>query len=287
MIEDRAIASDLFGGPAPTARPARAMGGHQSSRAGTHTWLTPLPLVRAVGPFDLDPCAVPNHPTADRLICLPNDGLAADWRGARVWMNPPYGHYAAAWLRRLAHHGRGTALIFARTETEAFMAHVWRAATALLFLEGRINFHWAFPDGVTGDPTECHHRWGKMDPALPKSGLACTICGMAQANSGAPSVLVAYGMADADVLAGEPLAGAFVPLLVPRGWLVMALPEPSWSGLVRSTLGGRGPVSLSTLYRLVQTHPKATRNPHWRAKVRQVLQQGPFERVDRGVWRAA
>lgn len=279
---------DLFGVvAADRVATRRTMGGHQSPMAGTHTWLTPLPVVRALGPFGLDPCGVPGHQTADRLICLPQDGLAADWGDDRVWMNPPYGHYAAAWLRRLANHGRGTALIFARTETEAFFAHVWRAATALLFLEGRVNFHWAFPGGVTGDPTGCRHRWAKMDPANPKSGMACTSCGAAEANSGAPSVLVAYGMGDADVLAGEPLPGAFIPLLIPRSWLVQALPDPTWSGLVRSALVGRGPVSLAHLYRLVQTHPKAARNPHWREQVRKVLQQGVGERVERGVWCAA
>lgn len=281
------MTDDLFGYSAPAPTTSRTMGGHQSARAGTHTWLTPLPLVRAVGPFDLDPCGVRGHPTADRVICLPQDGLSADWGRGRVWCNPPYGHYAAAWLRRMAQHGHGTALIFARTETEAFFAHVWRAATALLFLEGRINFHWDF-GGVSGDPTGCRHVWAKMEPDKPKSGMACRVCGMAEANSGAPSVLVAYGMRDADVLAGQPLPGAFVPLLVPRSWLVGAMPtEPSWAALVRKALAGRGPVALADLYRLVADHPKAARNPNWRAKVRQVLQLGAGQRVDRGLWASA
>lgn len=246
--------TDLFGHVAPDPAARTGMAQHESTNAETHTWLTPLPLVRALGPFDVDPCAYPGHQTADRLICWPEDGLAADW-GGRAWVNPPYGHHLVRWLRKLADHGHGTALIFARTETAAFFAHVWGSATALLFLEGRVSF--LRPDGR---------------PA---------------GNGGAPSVLVAYGMRDADVLAGEPVPGAFVPLLVPRSWLVQALPDPTWSGLVRSALVGRGPVSLAHLYRLVQQHPKAARNPHWRAKVRQVLQQGVGQRVDRGVWAAA
>lgn len=66
------------------------MGSHQSHRAQTTTWLTPLNITDALGEFDLDPCGYPGWPTANDLICLPDDGLAADWYG-RVWLNPPYG----------------------------------------------------------------------------------------------------------------------------------------------------------------------------------------------------
>lgn len=68
------------------------------------------------GTFHLDPCGYPGWATADRLICLPDDGLAVPWDG-RVWLNPPYGREVWTWLDRLAQHGHGTALIFARTET--------------------------------------------------------------------------------------------------------------------------------------------------------------------------
>lgn len=252
---------------------SRAMGSHQSSRAGTHTWLTPLPLVRSLGPFGVDPCAVPGHQTADRLICLPEDGLAADWRDDRAWVNPPYGNHLSAWLGRLAHHGKGTAFVFARTETAAFFEGVWNAATALLFLEGREHFHWAFPGGVTGDPTGCAHVWAKMEPEKPKSGLACTVCGMAQANSGAPSVLVAYGMADADVLAGAPVPGAFIPLLIPRSMLVPHL-DLSWSEVMRAWLARQpNAVSVADAYRFFARHPKTRGREHWRAQVRKQLQQ--------------
>ena len=157
---------------------ARAMGGHQSHRATTTTWLTPPHILRALGRFDLDPCAHPAWPTADRLICLPEDGLAADWEG-RVWLNPPYGSATWAWLDKLAEHGTGTALVFARTETVGFVEQVWGKADALLFLHGRLHFHRA--DGRRAD-----------------------------ANSGAPSVLVAYGAEDARILSLCGLAGTYV-----------------------------------------------------------------------------
>lgn len=161
----------------------RAMGSHQSARAKTTTWLTPPDLIDALGPFDLDPCAAPSPrpwSTAARHIELPEDGLAADWAG-HVWLNPPYSHEAWRWLSKLADHGDGIALVFARTETAGFVSEVWGKATALLFIHGRLHFHHA--DGTRAD-----------------------------ANSGAPSVLVAYGEPAAERLERAVLAGSFVRL---------------------------------------------------------------------------
>ena len=163
-----------------TRAPVRAMGSHQSHRAGSTTWLTPPHILYALGRFDLDPCAHPGWPTADRHISLPDDGLSAEWSG-RVWMNPPYGAEVWDWLDRLHDHGQGTALIFARTETAGFVRCVWRRATAVAFLHGRLHFH--HPDGTR-----------------------------AAANSGAPSVLVAYGEEDARLLRRAPLDATFLRL---------------------------------------------------------------------------
>lgn len=157
-----------------------AMGSHQSARAESVVWLTPPHILEALGPFDLDPCGAPGWKTAERVILLPENGLTAQWSG-RVWLNPPYSEEAWRWLARLADHGRGTALIFARTETSGFVAQVWNKATALFFIHGRLHFHHA--NGVR-----------------------------AKANSGAPSVLVAYGEEDAERLRHCGLAGTFVQL---------------------------------------------------------------------------
>lgn len=107
-----------------------------SVHAESHTWLTPLPLVRALGEFDLDPCAYPGHETAKRLICLPEDGLSADWSG-RVWLNPPYGKHAQDWLLKLQAHGNGVALIFARLETRWIKPFL---SNGFFVIDGRIAF---------------------------------------------------------------------------------------------------------------------------------------------------
>jgi len=157
------------------------MGSHQSARAETTTWLTPLHIIDDLGPFDLDPCGRNDWPTADSKFVLPTDGLAQKWYG-RVWLNPPYGMEAWAWLSRLAEHGTGTALIFARTETAGFVSQVWEKATAVRFLHGRLYFHRS-----NGE--------------------------RAKANSGAPSVLVAYGRYDAERLANSELPGTYLPVV--------------------------------------------------------------------------
>lgn len=159
------------------------MGSHQSAKAMTTTWLTPPEVIDALGPFDLDPCAAPSPrpwPTATEHIELPRDGLAEPWKGM-VWCNPPYSFEAWKWLNRLADHGNGIALIFARTETAGFVREVWGKATALLFIHGRLHFHYS--DGVR-----------------------------ATANSGAPSVLVAYGDKAAERLTTSGIAGSLVRL---------------------------------------------------------------------------
>lgn len=109
---------------------------------GKEDWLTPPEIIRSLGPFDLDPCSPMPRPwdTAAKHYTLADNGLMKEWEG-KVWMNPPYGNETERWMRKLAHHGHGIALIFARTETKSFFPWVWEYATAILFVKGRINFY--------------------------------------------------------------------------------------------------------------------------------------------------
>lgn len=170
---------DLFGAP---KRSRNGMGGHQSADSEKEIWLTPPEILQSLGPFDLDPCACLEPrpwPTATVHYTKSDNGLMLPWRG-RCWVNPPYTTAAVGiWLKRLADHGTGTALIFARTDTEAFHEQVWDRATAILFLRGRLFFH---------------HANGKR----------------AAHNAGAPSCLVAYGLVDAQLLRRSGVPGRFI-----------------------------------------------------------------------------
>lgn len=163
------------------------MGSHQSAAMLKDEWLTPPEIIDALGgpySFDLDPCSPINRPwpTAKEHFTIADNGLLKPWRG-RIWFNPPYGGptIVGPWMRRMADHGTGTALIFARTETDLFFETVWKKATALLFFRGRLHFH---------------HVDGKR----------------AKANAGAPSVLIAYGEEDAEILKDCTIEGQYVRL---------------------------------------------------------------------------
>jgi hypothetical protein len=140
-----------------------SLSGHQSARMKNDEWLTPPSIIASLGQFDLDPCAPIDRPwgTAARHFDINDNGLSQQWHG-RVWMNPPFGKEAIKWMRKLANHGNGIALIPARTETAMFYETVWGKADGILFIKGRPHFHYV--DGKR-----------------------------AAFNSGAPICLVAYG----------------------------------------------------------------------------------------------
>jgi hypothetical protein len=161
------------------------MSGHQRPNRGrSDDWLTPPDLIESLGPFDLDPCASDRQPwrTATVQYTRADDGLSKPWQGF-VWCNPPFGPEWPVWLERLADHGKGIALINARTETRPFHRLVWDRADALFFFKGRLHFH----RPVTGE--------------------------RASFNAGAPSVLVGYGGTATSRMAGLQVPGRCI-----RGW---------------------------------------------------------------------
>lgn len=119
-------------------------------------------------------------PTAAKHFTIADDGLKKEWSG-RVWLNPPYGRDTIKWMARMAMHGRGTALVFARTETEMFFRYVWPIATAVYFIKGRLPFH-----DTRGELT--------------------------RSRSVAPSILIAYSKYDAERLSDCCYPGKLIQL---------------------------------------------------------------------------
>lgn len=156
------------------------MGSHQSAKMKTDEWLTPPEIIKALGPFDLDPCSPVSRPwdTAEKHYTKKDNGLILPWEG-RVWLNPPYGKESAKWLKKLSEHGNGIALIFARTETKMFFDYVWKKADAIFFLKKRLFFH---------------HVNGQK----------------AKGNAGAPSCFVVYGEENRNALLYLRMDGALV-----------------------------------------------------------------------------
>jgi len=117
-----------------------AMSGHEkANKGGTDTWLTPLPIIEALGKFDLDPCGEIIHRTAS--VIYTEQGLESAWYG-RVWLNPPYSK-VGNWLDRLHNHslggGTGVALVFNRSDVGWFQKHI-RLCSHAFIPQGRLKF---------------------------------------------------------------------------------------------------------------------------------------------------
>jgi hypothetical protein len=154
------------------------LGSHQRSVGKSQVHVTPKWIIDRLGPFDLDPCAAHPRPWDCAGISYVANGLDKPWTG-RVWLNPPFDRYEVGkWIRRLAEHGNGTALLHARTEA-AWFEPIWESATAILFMADRIKF--CRPDG-------------SEQPA----------------NSGAPPILVAFGDLNHEHLCYSGIPGGFV-----------------------------------------------------------------------------
>jgi hypothetical protein len=112
------------------------IGNHERPHKGkTDVWLTPLNITEALGSFDLDPCGEQFHKTAKTIYS--SNGLESPWFG-RVWLNPPYSE-VEAWLDKLALHGNGVALVFARMDTR-WAQKIVPMASEVFFPKGRIAF---------------------------------------------------------------------------------------------------------------------------------------------------
>lgn len=220
----------------------------------TDEWLTPPTIIKSLGEFDLDPCSPINHPwdTAKQHYTVMDNGLMLPWSG-RVWLNPPYGNEMVKWMRKLAAHDNGIALIFCRTDTQAFHEWVFPYAMSMLFIKGRLSFY--------------------------------TVRGtLAAYNGGAASCLIAYGENNTDALAESGIEGKHV--LINAMPMITVIQSPDWKSVVTISLiklNGKG--SLKDIYTMVErvAPDKIIKNPHYQEKIRQKLQKY-FLRVERGYY---
>jgi len=190
------VTVDLFGASVVERASANEDGFAHDNTDAKEEWLTPRWILNDLGPFDLDPCSpvAPPWAIAPRTYTIFDNGLLKPWRG-RPFTNPPYGAQMPKWMKKAAAHGCGISLIFARTETKAFFPHIWDGATAFLFIEKRVAF-WEFCCARCGagmskhkDPEKTGHTYESSPKVIEGE------------SSGAPSMLIAWSDADADVLA--------------------------------------------------------------------------------------
>ncbi len=98
-------------------------------------WATPTAVYDALNAefdFNLDPC--PLDGDVDGL------SLSCDWRGRRVFCNPPYGRGLGDWLKRAEETLVAVYLLPARTDTRWFHDLVLPTACEIRFIRGRLRF---------------------------------------------------------------------------------------------------------------------------------------------------
>lgn len=215
-------------------------------------WLSPPEMVKALGPFDLDPASPVIRPwdTALQHYNIHDDGLFMPWFG-RVWLNPPYGKYLKDWLNKMALHNNGISLLPGRTENLAFHNFVFPHASSIMFLKGRVKFF-----DVQGKISE--------------------------GDGGYPSVLVSYGKENMEKLGDSGLKGKH--LLVNYTPIIVVTFDRTWKSVVSMSLEKlSGTASLDAIYNMVEAvaPEKVRNNEHHKAKVRQVLQTY-FTKIKRG-----
>lgn len=129
---------------------------HESSRNESFEWYTPPEVFDALGVrFDLDPCSPGpglSFVPADKHLTIVDDGLATPWDpNDFAWVNPPYGAETPKWMRKLAAHGNGIALVFARTDVRWFH-EVMPQAAVVCFVKSRIRFYKGSIESQGGTP---------------------------------------------------------------------------------------------------------------------------------------
>lgn len=154
----------------------------ERSAKATDEWYTPIHIIDSLGKFDLDPCAPvePLWKTASRMYNKNDNGLEKKWEG-RVWLNPPYSRpLIELFLRKMAEHNNGIALLFNRLDSAMMQDVVLKNATAMKFLRKRIKFY--RPDGTEGG------------------------------SPGRGSVLFSFGKENAEILKENTLPGIYIKL---------------------------------------------------------------------------
>jgi DNA helicase HerA-like ATPase len=76
-------------------------------------------------------------------------------------------------------------------------------------------------------------------------------------------------------------AGKAIGQLVAEGKLPLTIVDMAYFD---REFPAEGTVRLDELYRAFAGHPKARKNQHYQAKLRQLLQSGPYRNVGRGLW---
>ncbi|MCI0558619.1 MAG: phage N-6-adenine-methyltransferase [Nitrososphaera sp.] len=116
---------------------------HFSSSSGE--WSTPQWLFDELDQkfkFTLDPCSTHSNAKCKRHFTVAENGLAQDWSGDVVFMNPPYGREIGLWMKKAFETAKagGTVVCLVPARTDTAWWHGYSVHGVVRFLEGRLKF---------------------------------------------------------------------------------------------------------------------------------------------------
>lgn len=109
--------------------------------------------------FTLDPCSTDENHLCDKYYTIKDNGLAQDWSGEVVFVNPPYGRAIGKWVKKChdEYVNNGTTIVMlipARTDTTWQHDYIFKGAKYICFVKGRLVFDNKFvpEDEITSAP---------------------------------------------------------------------------------------------------------------------------------------
>jgi site-specific DNA-methyltransferase (adenine-specific) len=114
--------------------------------SATDEWATPQDFFDQLNEefkFTLDPCATHESAKCARYFTEEDNGLAQDWAGEVVFMNPPYGRVLGQWVKKAFEESvKGATVVCllpARTDTRWFHDYIYNRSE-IRFIKGRLKF---------------------------------------------------------------------------------------------------------------------------------------------------
>lgn len=112
-----------------------------------HTWETPqgfFDKINEIFCFDIDVCAEHETAKVGKYFTIDDDALTKDWIG-KVWCNPPYGREQIKFIEKACSESKKhgsiiVMLIPARPETKVWQNIIFKEATQVCFIKGRLKF---------------------------------------------------------------------------------------------------------------------------------------------------
>lgn len=105
-------------------------------------WSTPRDVFRQLHEefgFTVDACATAANARLERFWTAGEDGLAQDWRGERVWLNPPYSN-VARWVEKALEAQADLVVLLVPARTCTRWWHRIAPACEVRFVRGRLRF---------------------------------------------------------------------------------------------------------------------------------------------------